>query len=114
MDKLKNTSRTVVASNAELPNELLELREEEIQPIREIYTGRYRTPGEREAPTEMVDAFLAPLQVGCFVAMYFANYDKLPRIGKVVAIEEENFYGALLERYLLWKMDSSACSPTEI
>ncbi|PFX13651.1 hypothetical protein AWC38_SpisGene22251 [Stylophora pistillata] len=55
----------------------------------EIYTGRYRTPSEREAPIEMVDDFLAPLQVGCIVAMYFANYDKLPRIGKVLAIEEE-------------------------
>ena len=36
VDKLKNTSRTVLASNAELPHELLELREKEIQPIREV------------------------------------------------------------------------------
>ena len=36
VDKLKNTSRTVLASNAELPHELLELREKEIQPITEV------------------------------------------------------------------------------
>lgn len=35
-DKLKNTPRTVLASNGELPNELLELREEEIQPITKV------------------------------------------------------------------------------
>ena len=39
----------------------------------------------------MVDDFLATLQVSCFVAMYFANYDKLPCIGKVLAVEEDNF-----------------------
>ena len=33
VDKLKNTSRTVLASNGELPHELFELREKEIQPI---------------------------------------------------------------------------------
>lgn len=36
VDKLKNASRTVLASNAELPHELLELREKEIQPITEV------------------------------------------------------------------------------
>ena len=36
VDKLKNTSRTVLASNAELPHELLELREKEIQSITEV------------------------------------------------------------------------------
>ena len=36
VDKLKNTPRTVLASNGELPNELLELREEEIQPITKV------------------------------------------------------------------------------
>ena len=36
VDELKNTSRTVLASNAELPHELLELREKEIQPITEV------------------------------------------------------------------------------
>ena len=39
----------------------------------------------------MVDDFLATLQVSCFVALYFANYDKLPCIGKVLAVEEDNF-----------------------
>lgn len=34
-----------------------------------IYTGRYRNPQERQAPIEMVDDFLATLEVGCFVAL---------------------------------------------
>ena len=57
----------------------------------QVYTGRYRTPREREAPIEMVDDFLSTLQVGCFVAIYFANYDKLPCIGNLIAIEENHF-----------------------
>ena len=44
------------------------------------------TPSEREAPIEMLDDLLATFQVSCFVAMYFANYDKLPCIGKVLAV----------------------------
>ena len=55
------------------------------------YISVEMTPREREAPIEMVDDFLATLQVSCFVAMYFANYDKLPCIGKVLAVEEDNF-----------------------
>lgn len=31
-------------------------------------------PKEREAPIQMVDDFLATLEVGSFVAMYFENY----------------------------------------
>ena len=39
----------------------------------------------------MVDDFLATLEVGCFVALYFDNYDKEPVIGKVLSIEENRF-----------------------
>jgi len=78
-------------SAAQLPNDLLELREREIQPTPEIYTGRYRNPRERQAPIAMVDDFLATLEVGCFVALYFDNYDKEPVIGKVLSIEENHF-----------------------
>ena len=68
----------------------------------------HRPPREREAPIEMVDDFLATLHVSCFVAMYFANYNKFPCIGKVLAVEEDNF------KVHYWKMDSSVCSPTKI
>ena len=45
----------------------------------------------REAPVEMVDDFLATLEVGCFVALHFDNYDKEPVIGKAVFIDENHF-----------------------
>ncbi|XP_068680383.1 uncharacterized protein [Montipora foliosa] len=92
VDKLKTASRTAPPpSAAQLPDDLLELREREIQPTPEIYTGRYRNPRERQAPIAMVDDFLATLEVGCFVALYFDNYDKEPVIGKVLSIEENHF-----------------------
>ena len=59
--------------------------------IFQIYTGRYRNPREREAPVEIVDDFFATLNIGCFVALYFDNYDKEPVIGKVLSIEENQF-----------------------
>ena len=59
--------------------------------IFQIYTGRYRNPREREAPVEMVDDFLATLEVGCFVALHFDNYDEEPVISKVISIEENHF-----------------------
>ena len=39
----------------------------------------------------MVDDFLATVQAGCFVAMYFENYNKELVIGKVLLIEENHF-----------------------
>ena len=39
----------------------------------------------------MVDDFLATLEVGFFVAIYFENYDKIPVIGKVLSIGENKF-----------------------
>lgn len=58
----------------------------------QIYTGRYRNPREREAPEEMVDDdFLTSLEVGCFVALYFSNFEREPVIGKVISIEDNYF-----------------------
>ena len=54
--------------------------------------------GKGSANIEMVDDFLATLQVS----------------RKVPSHRGGQFWGALLERYLLWKMDSLACSTTEI
>ena len=34
---------------------------------------------------------------GCFVAMYFANYNKLPCIGKVLAVEEDGLVTCVLQ-----------------
>ena len=45
----------------------------------------------------MVDDFPATLQVSCFVAMYFANYNKLPCIGKVLAVEEDGLVTCVLQ-----------------
>ena len=41
--------------------------------------------------------FPATLQVSCFVAMYFANYNKLPCIGKVLAVEEDGLVTCVLQ-----------------
>lgn len=41
---------------------------------------------------EMVDDdFLTSLEVGCFVSLYFSNYEKEPVIGKVISIEDNYF-----------------------
>lgn len=41
---------------------------------------------------EMVDDdFLTSLEVGCFVALYFSNYEKEPVIGKVISLEDNYF-----------------------
>lgn len=39
----------------------------------------------------MTDNFLVNLQVGCFVALFFENYDKTPVIGKVKTVGETSF-----------------------
>lgn len=52
--KLKNASRTVLASNAELPNELLELREKEIQPITEVTNKEDTAVGTKQPSLQML------------------------------------------------------------
>ena len=39
----------------------------------------------------MVDDFLATVQAGCFVAMYFENNNEELVIGKVLLIEKNHF-----------------------
>lgn len=54
-----------------------------------LKTGRYRNPREREAPVAMVDDdSLTSLEVGCFVALYFSNFERELVIGKVISIED--------------------------
>lgn len=40
----------------------------------------------------MTDDFLDKLEVGCFVALFFDNWDKEPVIGRVLSVGEHNFH----------------------
>ena len=57
--------------------------------ILQIYTGRYSPPRERENPVETLDDCLENIEVGKFVAVHLANYDKVPVIGKALEVNED-------------------------
>ena len=57
--------------------------------ILQAYTGRYRLSRERENPVETLDDCLESIEVGKFVAVHLANYDKVPVIGKVLEVNED-------------------------
>lgn len=55
----------------------------------QIYTGRYRPPRQRENPVETVEDHLHNIEVGKFVAVNLSNCDKVPIIGKVLEVHDE-------------------------
>ena len=58
--------------------------------FRQIYTGRYRPPPERENPVQTRDDFLDTIVVGSFVAVYLSNYDRIPVSGKALEIKTDS------------------------
>ncbi|XP_032217810.1 uncharacterized protein LOC5517433 [Nematostella vectensis] len=93
VEELCKAERTVPQPVSEkVPQDLEELRDRETQETREIYTGRYRRPEERAAPVALVEGnFLEGIAVGAFVAMYFANSNEIPCLGKVLKLETDHF-----------------------
>lgn len=55
----------------------------------QIYTGRYRPPRQRENPVQTVEDHLQNIEVGKFVAVNLSNCDKVPIIGKVLEVHDE-------------------------
>ncbi|CAB4030303.1 Hypothetical predicted protein, partial [Paramuricea clavata] len=72
---------TETKETAEISQRLRTLREKELAPLEEIYTGPYQPPAVRDIRHD--DNYLEALSPGVFVAVYISNYKKKPVTGKV-------------------------------
>jgi len=92
LDALQNAEKTrPSAIDRVVPEQLRALQDKESNPTRQIYTGRYVAPSERQNPVERVDSFLEGLCVETFVAVFLSNCDEEPVIGVVKEVTEDHF-----------------------
>lgn len=92
LEILQRCSRVprLVNEDISIPDHLQAMRDKETVETQQIYTGRYRPTRERENLVEAVDDCLENIEVGKFVAVHLANYDKVPVIGKVLEVNGDN------------------------
>ncbi|CAB4023294.1 Hypothetical predicted protein, partial [Paramuricea clavata] len=83
LDLKQNLKRPAATQSEETPPRVnMQFREKELAPLDEPP----RTRG-----IQLVDDILMALAPGVFVAVYLSNYKKMPVIGKVVEVLEEEF-----------------------
>ncbi|XP_015766553.1 PREDICTED: uncharacterized protein LOC107345364 [Acropora digitifera] len=92
LDILQRCSRVprLVNEDISIPNHLQAMRDKETVETQQIYTGRYRPTRERENLVQAVDDCLENIEVGKFVAVHLANYDRVPVIGKVLEVNGDS------------------------
>lgn len=74
-----------------VPEHLQALQDKECRPTKQIYTGRYVAPSNRENPVERVDSFYEGLQIETYAAVFLSNCEEEPVIGVLKEISEDHF-----------------------